>query len=178
MIKKNVSDNNSNNMPYYWAAVGIFLLLKYTFTFVGNNGLAFLLWPTDKMVSLLTGSSSVYHSDSGYYHEALAIVIDKSCSGYNYWLLSFVVFSYVTVRYFRQAFYKILALPLALILAYLFTIFVNTSRIFTSIAIQLQSAHFLPAYSYTRLHEVIGIVTNLSFLVGAYYLFEKLLKPK
>ena len=131
--------------------IAIFLLLKYAFTIADASDLIFLLKPTNIFVGLLTGSHSVYIECNGYYHETLNIIINKSCSGFNFWLLSFLSFAYLK-----------LPIPTALGCAYLLTIFANTSRIFASIAMQSRA-----------LHEAIGIITYLSFLILAHCLMEK-----
>lgn len=165
----------SKNIPYYLTAVGLFILLKFGFTFADNNDLTFLLTPTDKLVGLLTGSHSVYLSDNGFYHDKLNIIIDKSCSGFNFWLLCFLVFTYLTVKYLDKPLHKILTVPTVLLCSCLLTIFVNTSRIFASIIVQKQADNFLLVRPHLILHEAVGIVTNLTFLVLTYYIIEKFL---
>jgi exosortase K len=152
-------------MPYYLVAVALFILLKFGFTIADNGDLDFLLKPTDVLVGLLTGSHSVYLSDKGYYHASLNILLNKSCSGFNYWVLCFLVFTYLGVKYFAKPLHKALAIPISLCCAYLLTIFANSSRIFASIVVQSQT-----------FHEVIGIIVYFSFLVLVYYLTEKFLK--
>ncbi len=165
------------NIPYYFIAVGLFILLKFGFKLADNNDLIFLLKPTDKLVGFLTGSHSIYLSDSGYYHEHLNIIIDKSCSGFNFWILCFLLFTYLTVKHIDKTLSKILTIPTALIGAYLLTIFVNTSRIFASIAVQTQTKSIFMNQQHI-VHEAIGIITNLTFLILAYVLIEKLLIHK
>ena len=167
----------NKNIPYLLPAAGLFLLLKFGFMFARNDEPDFLLKPTSKLIGLLTGSSSVYLADSGYYHERLNIVIEKSCSGFNFWILCFLVFAYLAVKYFDKPLHKILTIPVALIGAYLLTIFVNTSRIFASVIVQNHTKNILFNQQYI-IHETVGIITNLSFLVLAYYLTEKLLKHR
>ena len=168
---------SNKNIPYYLLAVVLFILLKFGYTFAGNHELAFLLKPTDKLIGLLTNSYSVYLSDTGYYHEQLNIVVDKSCSGFSFWILCFLLLTYLAVRYFDKPLHKILTVPSALVCAYLLTIFVNTSRIFVSIVVQNQTKNILPTQQHL-IHEAVGIITNLSFLVLAYYLTEKFLIHK
>lgn len=167
--------NTNKNIPYYLTTVGLFVLLKFWFTSADNNDLIFLLKPTDKLVGLLTGSHSVYLSDSGYYHEKLNILIEKSCSGFNFWVLCFLLFTYLALKYFDKPFHKIIIIPITLVSAYLLSILVNTARIFVSVVVQHQAGHFLPDRPHLILHEAVGIVTNLTFLILAYYLIEKLL---
>ncbi len=165
------------NTPYYLTAVGLFLLLKFGFTLSDNNDLTFLLKPTDKLVGFLTGSQSVYISESGYFHEQLNIIIDKSCSGFNFWILTFLLFTYLTVQYFDKTLSKIWAIPIALIGAYLLTIFVNTSRIFASIVVQTRTKSIFLNQQHI-IHEAIGVITNLTFLILAYILIDKILTYK
>jgi exosortase K len=173
---KNTVQTNKN-IPYYLTAVGLFVLLKFGFTVANNDDLIFLLKPTDKLVGLLTGSHSVYLADNGYFHANLNIFIDKSCSGFNFWVLGFLTFTYLTVKYFDKHFHKILTIPFALIGAYLLTIFVNSSRIFASIIVQTQAKNYFVNQQHL-IHEAIGIITNLTFLILAYILIEKLLIHK
>ena len=164
----------NKNILYYLAAVGLFLLLKFAFTLADNNDLTFLLKPTDKFVGLLTGSHSVYLSESGYFHEHLNIIIDKSCSGFNFWILSFLLFTFLTLKHFDKALSKTLTIPISLIGAYFLTIFVNTARIFASIVVQKQTNNIFLNQQHI-IHESIGIITNLSFLILAYIIIEKIL---
>jgi len=163
------------NMPYYLTAIGLFIVLKFGFTIAGNDALTFLLKPTDKLVGFLTGSQSVYILNSGYYHDKLNIVIEKSCSGFNFWILCFLVFTYLALKYFDKSLHKVLSFPIVLTCTYLLTVFVNSSRIFASIVVRNQTIGILPNQQYL-LHETIGIITNLSFLILVYYLVEKSLK--
>ncbi len=174
--KQNTVQRN-RDILYYLTAVIIFLLLKFGFTLADNDDLIFLLKPTDKLVGFLTGSHSVYLSEEGYFHGYMNIIIDKSCSGFNFWVLSFPSFTYVMVKYFDRISSKILAIPGALILAYILTIFVNTSRIFASIIVQTHTKNIFPHKQHI-IHEAIGIMTNLTFLILAYILIENFLKNK
>ncbi len=167
----------NKNIPYYLTAVGLFILLKFGFTLADNNDLTILLKPTDKLVGLMTGSHSVYLSDSGYFHEHLNIIIDKSCAGFNFWILCFLLFTYLTIRHLDKSIHKFLTIPTALIGAYLLTIFVNTSRIFASIVVQTQTKNIFINEQHI-IHEAIGITTNLTFLILAYILIDKILINK
>jgi len=89
-------------------------------------------------------------------------------------VLCFLVFTYLALRYDNKHISKILTLPLALIGAYLITIFVNTSRIFVSIFINAQTPNFLLDQQ-SIIHETIGVINNFSFLILAYLLIEKFL---
>ena len=158
-------------------AAGLFILLKFGFTFADNKELAFLLKPTDKLVGLLTGTHAVYLADKGFYHEKLNILIDKSCSGFNFWLLSFLVFTYLALKYSHKTLHKVLSIPTVLTASYVLTICVNTSRIFASVIVQSRTK-IVFANEQHLLHEAVGVITNLFFLVLTYYLIEKILNHR
>jgi exosortase K len=166
----------NKNIPFYITTAGIFLLLKYAFTQSNTNSLLFLLNPIDKVVGLMTGSKSIYLSNSGFYHENLNILIDKSCSGFNFWILSFLLFANLSIKYQDKTINKIISIHAALIATYFLTIFANSSRIIASIAVSIQTNALLSEYAHSLLHEAVGIITNLTFLVLVYYLLEKILK--
>jgi exosortase K len=174
-MKTNTPMQTNKNLPYYVAALGVFVLLKFGFRFADNDDLVFLLKPADMLVGILTGSCSVYLSSDGYYHEKLNVFIGKSCCGFNFWVLCFLLFAYLAAKHFEKPLHKAMALPGALVFAYLLTVFVNSSRIFVSIAIQNQTGSFMQTQQ-SFMHEAIGIITNLSFLVLAFFLTEKILK--
>ena len=167
----------NRNIPYYLAAILLFILLKVGFTFADNNDLIFLLKPTDKFVGLLTGSQSVYLPDVGFFHEKPNIVIEKSCSGFNFWVLCFLTFVYLGLKYFDKHLHKILTVPTALLCAYLLTIFANTSRIVASLVVRNQTIGIFPDKQ-PLIHEMVGITTYFFFLVSVYFLIEKFLKHK
>jgi len=152
--------------------------LKFGYTIANNDNLIFLLKPTNILVGFLTGSNSIYSTENGYFHQELNILIEKSCSGFNFWLLSFLMLTFLLLKYFKNNLHKTMTIPFSLLAAYLVTIFVNASRIFVSIIIQNQSNNFLSEKHQLILHESIGIITNLVFLIVVYYLTEKFLINK
>ena len=157
--------------------LGLVILLKYLFTMAENDSLFFLLNPTNKFIEILTNSESIYLASCGYYHEQLNIIIDKSCSGYNFWLICFVMLTYLFLKYSDKNMRKLLSIPIALSFSYFLTIFVNTSRIFASIIIQKQTKSIQENWQ-PIIHESIGIITNLTFLIITYYITEKYIKHR
>ena len=164
-------------MPYLLITMGLVILFKYLFTIADNDSLFFLLKPTDIFIEILTATKSVYLANSGYYHEKLNIIIDKSCSGFNFWLICFVMLIYLFLKYSDKNLRKFLAIPIALFISYLLTLFVNTSRIFASIIIQNQTKSIQENWQHI-IHEAIGIITNLTFLIIVYYITEKYIKHR
>ena len=165
------------NISLYITGATIFILMKIAYRQAETNDLTFLLSPTSQLVGIVTGSKPVHQAESGYYFESLHIFIDKSCSGFNFWALSFFLFLYLAVKHFNKISNKILSIPIALITAYLLTVLVNSSRIFVSIIVQSRTKNIITTQQHL-LHEGIGIITNLTFLILTYIIIEKTLTHK
>lgn len=168
----------NRNFPYYIFAVILFVALKLLYTQSTNDDLLFILTPTDSLVSIITGTYSVYQPEAGFLHEQLNIIVGKSCAGFNFMLLSFITLSFVTIRRPEKSIYKALIIPVTLIFAYIFTIFTNTCRIVVSIHVQSLADTIYTARPHELLHEATGIAINLGFLVLLFYLSEKIIQKR
>lgn len=165
----------NKNIIYYFIAIAIFILLKITYTISDNNDLTFLLKPTDKLIGLVTNSTSLYSAERGYFHGQLNILIDKSCSGFNFWILSFLMLYFLTLKFLHNKIqYRLLALPAILTCTYVLTIFVNTSRILFSVFIHKVGTNFTGVNS-NWLHQAEGTFIYLGFLIIIYLGFDLLL---
>ena len=131
-----------NKIPYYLTSIVLFILLKAVYTLTITNDLYFLLKPTNTLVSLVTNSNANYAPNTGFYHTNLNIVIDKSCSGFNFWMICFIMLTFLSIRYINKTTFKFLTIPVILIVSYFITIFVNASRILFSILIDGQFKFF------------------------------------
>ena len=167
----------TKNIPYYVIAIGIFILFKFSFVYADTEDLKFLLKPTEKLIGLLTGTSSVYVLGKGYFYSHLNIVIDKSCAGFNFWVLSFLMLTFLGLQHYEGIVKKLAVITFALMGTYLFTVFVNTSRIFASIVIHNKTSGILENQQH-NIHEMIGIATNLTFLILLYFFTDKFLTKK
>jgi len=154
-------------------AVLLFFILKYVFTFLDNDNMLFFLKPVNILFSLFTGHIAVYDSETGYFYDRLNIIIDKSCSGYNFMLMTFVLVYTGILKYFYSTWIKYLLLPAVMILAYVYTVFVDISRILISYLLQRKMA-----FHYYWLHEVTGIFVYLFSLVSIYLLINYFLKKQ
>ncbi len=162
---------------YYIVAGALFVLLKLVYRHLETADLTFLLAPTNKIVELMTGFKAEFLAKSGFYFTSLNVVINKSCSSFNFMLISFLAFTYVSVRETLTQPQKSLALLGSMLLAYLLAIVSNSIRIYTAIKLLPFSQAFSPDYKDIT-HEGIGIITNLTFLLLAYFLLERLLQKK
>ncbi len=163
------------NIPYYFITIAVFIAFKLFYTQAENNSLRFLLKPTDKLVAFMTNSKSQYLSESGYFHKELNIIIDKSCSGFNFWMVSFLMLTFLGFKFIFKRTNRLLIIPIVLAISYAFTILVNTSRILFSIMVTTAQVQFTEK-KFSWLHQAEGIFMYLSFLILIYLAVEYILK--
>jgi exosortase K len=155
------------NYLYYTGIVCLFLLLKLGYTYSTTDHLLFLLSPTNKGIEWLTASSASYSLTEGFRHLSLSIIIDRSCSGFNFWLLSFSLLSLSTIRFYTTHRQKLLAVTTLLLISYVVTVLVNVSRILIAIK-TLQYKSSWPFLDQAWLHEAQGAFIYLLFLIVLY----------
>lgn len=156
---------------YYLFTMIIFMALKVWYTTTDHDQLLFILKPTQLLVEAFIGSSAIYDSTHGYFYPDLNITIEKSCSGFNFWLLSFTLFVFVALNHLRSTAWKLLTIPLMLLLSYLLTPLVNASRIVTSIVANNYTQQFSD-YPITWLHQAEGTFIYLFFLLLFYTVLQ------
>lgn len=148
----------------------IFACLRFIFSFLDADTMRFLLMPTNKLIEVIIGSKAVYMGGVGYFYSQLNIVINKSCSGYNFWLIGFLLASFVLIR--SQKINFLWVILLALLSSYLVTILANVSRIIGYIILMKSR---LPQYidpDGTWLHQMEGIFVYFSFLILFFFLLN------
>ena len=175
-VKVNTKMKIDKNIYYYLLTLVSYVLLKFFYSLATIDELSFLLKPTNKLVGLVLNSKAQYLSEKGYYHDELNILIDKSCSGFNFWVLCFIMLSFLSFTYLSKKKLKIIALPIVLAITYILTIAVNTSRILFSILIQKIQANNSIEKEFSWLHQAEGIFMYLFFLILIYLGFEYILK--
>lgn len=165
--------NIEKNGIHYLVAILLFGALKIAYTQMDANDLSFILTPTDKIISLLTNSEGMFLNGSGYFHQDINILIEKSCAGFNFLILSFITGYLVSINHFQNRKAKWLLMPLSLLLSYFLTLFVNTSRIIIAIIINKQ---IQPQFQTgTWLHEAEGTFVYLFFFILFYKALNYLL---
>jgi exosortase K len=86
--------------------------------------------------------------------------------------------AFLFLKYADKLIFTFSSIPIALFISYFLTIFVNASRIFVSIIMQKEANYLLPNRPHLILHEIVGVITNLTFLILIYIFSEKLLTNK
>lgn len=168
MIKR-----NHTILIFYLIGIIIFLLAKWWYKTAGNDEIYFLLWPVDHFVQLFSGTPSTYNTIQGFFFSNLNITIDKSCSGFNFWMIAFLVFYYSLVNNAHHLKTQLLTLPISLLLAYISTLIANSARILSLLIIE-QKLQLINQ----SLHQGVGAFIYLSFLVIFYLILNYLLNHK
>jgi exosortase K len=145
-------------MPKYFTVILIFCLGKWWHQTATAEELLFLLAPTDALVSAAIGEAGVWQIGEGYLHPSHSMIINASCTGFNFFVLSFLMLSWLLLNCWKAWWPLVAAFALALPL----TILANTSRILT---ISLLSAAKPNGISSGVWHEVQGAFVYFSILV-------------
>lgn len=165
----------NKNIPYYLIVGGFFIFLKFLYSYTTIDEIAYLLQPTNFIIETISNSESQYLPHQGYYNSHLNILIDKSCSGFNFLMLCYLMFVFSVVSKLQNNVSKIIALPLLLFSSYLLTIFINSSRIMISVFIrELELSNFLINENW--LHQLEGGFVYLFFLVIVFLTIDTLFK--
>ncbi|RPD45206.1 exosortase K [Hymenobacter sediminis] len=151
-----------------YGSIGVsFLLLKFAYAHATSADLWWLLSPTNALIGGALGSGSFFDPAQGFVHSSLHITIDKSCSGFNFWLVCTGLLLAIGGRYAGPGKALgggwLLSLP---VLAYLLTVLVNASRILSAVALQ----RLLPGLGqrYAWAHQAEGVLVYLFFLILFY----------
>ena len=156
----------NKNTIYYFIIALLFICFKYLHSIADNSHLAFMLNPISIAIEQMTGSSPIFIPEKGFFYPSLNILIDKSCSGFNFWMLCFTLFSFHLIQN-RKSNPNFLYLPFLLFITYLITLLTNTSRILISIKMQ-GLFPFTFADNQFLTHEAIGSFIFVFFFILFY----------
>lgn len=152
-------------------AVLLFLLMKTLYSNAELQHLTFLLAPSSEIVATFTGTHSTFFPEQGYFNEQLNILINKSCSGFNFWSICFLMSYCLLAKPDHPWLRNASLLPLILAITYLFTILVNSTRILFSLLLHSSTSNPLVA-DMPWSHQAEGAFIYLSYLVIAYLSIE------
>lgn len=152
---------------FYGLILSIVIIAKIAYTQATNDTLVFILKPLSTLVSYILNSDFIYTNASGFYFESLNITIDKSCSGINFWIISFTLFSVSILNVIRTNLWRSVSIIGVLIASFIFTLFANTSRILTAVFLSNQVEK-----NYTWLHQAEGVFIYVTLLILAYSVFN------
>ena len=148
--------------------VVVFGVLKGWQRYAGVEDLRFLLVPTEAILRVIRNSDGVWVEGQGYLHVQEHFLIDATCAGFTFLLISFLVLYLVLPRH-RQDYRGLLA---CLLLAWPLTVVVNVARIQSILTV----GTLVPGSLHSAVaHEAVGVVVYLFGLCAAYFFARHLL---
>ncbi|SBW05187.1 exosortase K [uncultured Dysgonomonas sp.] len=151
----------------------IFAGLKLAYPHLETDNIRFLLSPTNKAIELISGSDAIYNNASGYFYPQMNMVINKSCSGFNFLLISFLMIAFVFIK--TSIIKGGLVIPISFLLAYMITLIANISRITGYMLIMNTGFYSASGLPDKLIHQAEGIFVYLSFLIFGYLLLNQII---
>lgn len=148
------------------AALLIALVLKLLYPLADTNDVRMFVRPTAEIVSVATNESFT-HDARGFYFPELNVLIDKSCSGFNFFVIALCVFVSIVPYHHLSRRQCVALFPVLIVFTYSMTICVNTSRIVVALFI-LKLEPLMPWITQPWVHEAEGALVYLFSLLGAY----------
>lgn len=158
-------------LPFYIIGLLVILGLKLFYSNAGSDELIWILAPTTRWVSILTGISFTYVSGAGYVNHDLLYVIAPSCSGVQFMMITVAMLLFSFVHRMPTFHQGLCWTTGSLLSSYLFTVPINALRIII--------LFYLPAYfsdqglynhiiTPERLHTGVGVIVYFSALLLLY----------
>lgn len=157
----------SGQLLFFVAVFASFGLLKWWYQSATVDDLHFLLAPVSRLIIWITGSDVVYLFDEGYLLLTSNVLIDKSCSGFNFWMITAISLLIISWPFIKNRLQTILVFPIAYIIAYLATLLINTSRIISILMIQTITQIDSPI-----LHRAEGILIYVTGLISVVLMYR------
>lgn len=155
----------SSRWPHCAVAIVAFMVAKLLYARATTADVQFLLAPTNALVELMLNSTSVFDPARGYVHSGLRIVIDRSCAGGTFWLLSWLL---LTSTYLHQHGRQPVLTALVLVaISFGLTLSVNAARIVGAVTLSRTLPASVPQPAW--LHEAQGALVYLFFLVACHF---------
>lgn len=153
-------------------SIAYLFVIQLIFKSLKTNDLLFILAPSAKLVSFFGGYAMEWSDLSGFQIVGKNIRIEKSCSGFVYLGMLYLLLTYSFGKNWNYYKTKIQWVIFSIPLAFLFVVGVNAARIITGIGIEtfsLQNTWF----PNKLFHEFIGIIYFLFGMSAVYLLLDK-----
>lgn len=145
--------------------------LKWWYRTATIEELGFVLRPVVTLVGLISGEGWTFSSEQGYFFPTLRVLIDRSCSGVNFFVITSATFAFIVLKNTNGGCARPLLALIAGIAAYALTILANTGRILVMIRLDHFQLHPSP-----RVHEAIGAFFFLFALLLATLALDRFIK--
>jgi exosortase K len=125
--------------------------------------LQWLLWPVKTAVEVFTGAKGMLTATATYDFPSLGCVIDASCAGVNFLLISWCALSSIIFMYGTSTKSWGFTLLITAIISYLLTLVANTARILGALTL-LRLGSVFPWAKTIWMHQAEGILVYFSLL--------------
>ena len=149
---------------YYGGVVVVAMGMKFLHAISATDDLLWLLGPVDFIVRVFVGESSVYIPGEGYYFESAGILIDRSCAGVNFLIITFCTLTTISLPFYTKSKTRIGLFTGTLPLAYCLTVVTNASRILGALRLLSFKVRF-PVIGTSWFHEAQGALFYLTSLL-------------
>lgn len=167
-----IKQKSSSSLFLLIVIISVCFLMKLWFSFSSTENLFFILKPVNWLVHATINGSFNIRDDGSYYYPRFNVLIDKSCSGFNFLIICWGALSSVLIKTSKGWGTNLLGLSRAMLIAYVLTIAVNASRIIISITL-LQFSANAEWVSSNWFHEALGSLIYIISLLLTYLLFLK-----
>ncbi len=165
----------------YLIGLIVILGIKYIYSRAGFGELDFILAPTARWVTFISGINFIRQAEVGYINHSIRFIIAPGCSGVQFMLITFAALFFPLVHRMNSVERGVCWLAGSFLFSYPFTVLVNGIRIVLSIYIPVYfdkwniQANWLTA---ERLHTIIGTVVYVTALLAIYHLAGLFLRLK
>jgi exosortase K len=143
--------------------------MKWFYSTAPVDQLRWMLWPTTKLVELVTGAQFTFESRAGYLNSEHTFLIAASCAGVNFLITAFVMLSLRRLWKDRNEKTRWRFIPITAAIAFVATIATNTVRI--SLALQTpRTNRWLNA---EEVHRLEGILVYFGCLLLLFVAVEE-----
>lgn len=163
-----------NQFILYIITASIAIGLKVFYFSASFNDVYFLIKPLNTATEFLTRHQSELINEVGFVYESQQIIINKSCSGFNLWVISYLMFSYMFISSIYKKLHYLFIIPSALLLSYISALFINIIRVYVSFLLNTSPLPLFKEHTLV-IHEMVGIINNFAFLFIIYYSLNYLL---
>lgn len=158
-------------LPLYLLTIIIAFVMKNISRISDSDSLRWILTPTVRWVSILSGIRFEYIPHMGYINHFYKFLIAPACSGSRFMLIIFLMLIFSFLYQIKSTRAGYLWFGFSIVFSYVFTIFVNGIRITASIylPIILENLELMNGWlNPDRLHTIIGTTTYFSFMCAIY----------
>jgi exosortase K len=156
-----------------FAALLIAWSLKGHYSDARADDLLWILTPTARLVSAVSGVSFMLQPGEGYFSREHLFLIEKSCAGVNFMIAAFVMLVCAHVHHVQSPGAVPRVLGISLVAAYIGAIVANAVRITIAIWLAAHAAELSP-FTPAAVHRLEGIVVYFSGLVVLFELSQRL----